>query len=286
MPVTLIVAPVTRAYFGDIPGHLSFSMKPGGRPPSKVISIPNGGIGTLTWTLTTTTFNAANFLTVSATSGTAPSVLTVGVNTANLPSGGAVAGTYTGQIQLQGAGDTVTIPVSIYVGTAEFEQINPLNFVKVFGGVDPLSQVITGATTGTAFTFTVSSSVGQGGSWLAVSPSGLCCTTPDAITVTVNPAVSLAVGTYTGHVNLSTAALSLTIRFLTPFSVGETLIVALMVTVAGFCGGAVMSAVKRDFGVKDFGGLIPGHGGMLDRVDSLCYAAPVFLHYVRWFHHL
>ena len=67
---------------------------------------------------------------------------------------------------------------------------------------------------------------------------------------------------------------------------GETLIVALMVTVAGFCGGAVMSAVKRDFGVKDFGGLIPGHGGMLDRVDSLCYAAPVFLHYVRWFHHL
>lgn len=85
---------------------------------------------------------------------------------------------------------------------------------------------------------------------------------------------------------LSTAAVSLTIRFLTPFSVGETLIVALMVTVAGFCGGAVMSAVKRDFGVKDFGGLIPGHGGMLDRVDSLCYAAPVFLHYVRWFHHL
>ena len=84
----------------------------------------------------------------------------------------------------------------------------------------------------------------------------------------------------------STALLSLAIRFLTPFSVGETLIVTLLITIAGFCGGAVMSAVKRDFGVKDFGGLIPGHGGMLDRVDSLCYAAPVFLHYVRWFHHL
>jgi phosphatidate cytidylyltransferase len=57
-----------------------------------------------------------------------------------------------------------------------------------------------------------------------------------------------------------------------------------MITIAGFGGGAVMSAVKRDFGVKDFGGLIPGHGGMLDRVDSLCYAAPIFFHYVRYFH--
>jgi phosphatidate cytidylyltransferase len=82
----------------------------------------------------------------------------------------------------------------------------------------------------------------------------------------------------------TTTLLSLSIRFLTPFSVGETLLVSLMITVAGFCGGAVMSAVKRDFGVKDFGASIPGHGGMLDRVDSLCYAAPIFFHYVRYFH--
>lgn len=79
-------------------------------------------------------------------------------------------------------------------------------------------------------------------------------------------------------------ALSLAVRFLTPFSLGETLVVSLLITVAGFCGGAVMSAVKRDIGVKDFGTLIPGHGGMIDRVDSLCYAAPVFFHYVRYFH--
>jgi phosphatidate cytidylyltransferase len=78
--------------------------------------------------------------------------------------------------------------------------------------------------------------------------------------------------------------LSLAIRFLTPFSVMETLMVSLFITVAGFCGGAVMSAVKRDFGVKDFGRTIPGHGGMLDRVDSLCYAAPFFFHYVRFFY--
>jgi phosphatidate cytidylyltransferase len=78
--------------------------------------------------------------------------------------------------------------------------------------------------------------------------------------------------------------LSLGIRFLTPFSIVETLLVSLLITVAGFFGGAVMSAVKRDFGVKDFGSVIPGHGGMLDRVDSLCYAAPIFFHYVRYFY--
>jgi phosphatidate cytidylyltransferase len=82
----------------------------------------------------------------------------------------------------------------------------------------------------------------------------------------------------------SAMLLSLAIRFMTPFSIRETLIVSLFITVAGFCGGAVMSAVKRDFGVKDFGSVIPGHGGMLDRVDSLCYAAPIFFHYVRYFH--
>ena len=80
----------------------------------------------------------------------------------------------------------------------------------------------------------------------------------------------------------STCVASLALRFLTPFSLWETLLMALLITVMGFFGGAVMSAVKRDFGVKDFGSLIPGHGGMLDRVDSLCYAAPVFFHVVKY----
>ncbi len=83
---------------------------------------------------------------------------------------------------------------------------------------------------------------------------------------------------------LSASAVALTIRFLTPFSALETFGVAVLITVAGFFGGTVMSAVKRDFGVKDFGSLIPGHGGMLDRLDGLCYAAPVFFHYVRYFY--
>jgi phosphatidate cytidylyltransferase len=81
---------------------------------------------------------------------------------------------------------------------------------------------------------------------------------------------------------VSASLLSLLVRFLTPFSVLETLGVALLITTVGFFGGAVMSAIKRDLGVKNFGAIIPGHGGILDRVDSLCYAAPVFFHYVRY----
>ena len=75
------------------------------------------------------------------------------------------------------------------------------------------------------------------------------------------------------------------VGFLTPFTPLQTIGVALLLAVAGFAGGAVMSAVKRDFGVKDFGELIPGHGDMLDRLDSLCYAGPVFFHLVRYFYY-
>jgi phosphatidate cytidylyltransferase len=53
--------------------------------------------------------------------------------------------------------------------------------------------------------------------------------------------------------------------------------------VAGFLGDVTLSAMKRDLGVKDTGGLIPGHGGILDRVDSLTYAAPAFFHFFRYF---
>ena len=52
--------------------------------------------------------------------------------------------------------------------------------------------------------------------------------------------------------------------------------------VMGFAGGLIMSAIKRDRGVKDYGTLIEGHGGMLDRIDSLCFAAPVFFHLTRY----
>jgi phosphatidate cytidylyltransferase len=70
----------------------------------------------------------------------------------------------------------------------------------------------------------------------------------------------------------------------TPFSPAVAAAMALVLTVMGFAGGLIMSAIKRDRGVKDYGALIGGHGGVLDRVDSLCFAAPVFFHLTRYFY--
>ena len=57
---------------------------------------------------------------------------------------------------------------------------------------------------------------------------------------------------------------------------------AAVISLMGFAGGITMSAIKRDRGVRDFGTLVEGHGGVLDRVDTLCFAAPVFFHCTRW----
>ena len=53
---------------------------------------------------------------------------------------------------------------------------------------------------------------------------------------------------------------------------------SLVISVMGFAGGLTLSAIKRDRGVRDYGTLVEGHGGLLDRIDSLCFAAPVFFH--------
>lgn len=70
--------------------------------------------------------------------------------------------------------------------------------------------------------------------------------------------------------------------WLTPFSPLQAAGIALLACLMGFLGGLVASAIKRDQGVKDWGHLIEGHGGMLDRADSLVFAAPVFFHIVRF----
>lgn len=69
----------------------------------------------------------------------------------------------------------------------------------------------------------------------------------------------------------------------TPFTPLQSAAMSLAITLMGFAGGLVMSAVKRDRGVKDYGALIEGHGGVLDRIDSLLFAAPVFFHLTRFF---
>ena len=82
---------------------------------------------------------------------------------------------------------------------------------------------------------------------------------------------------------LSATAIGAALWWATPFTPWQAALFALLITLMGFFGGLVMSAIKRDRGVKDFGTLIEGHGGMVDRIDSLCFAAPLFFHLVRYF---
>jgi phosphatidate cytidylyltransferase len=71
--------------------------------------------------------------------------------------------------------------------------------------------------------------------------------------------------------------------YLTPMDAHWSLLAGAIIAVAGFIGDVTLSATKRDLGVKDASNLIPGHGGILDRVDSLIYAAPVFFHFINYF---
>jgi phosphatidate cytidylyltransferase len=70
---------------------------------------------------------------------------------------------------------------------------------------------------------------------------------------------------------------------LTPFTSQESLAMAFVIVAMGFLGGLTLSAVKRSLGAKDWGVMIEGHGGMLDRLDSVSFAAPVFFHLTRFF---
>lgn len=70
--------------------------------------------------------------------------------------------------------------------------------------------------------------------------------------------------------------------FLTPLTLGQSVFGGAVLAVFGFFGDVTMSAIKRDMGVKDTSNLIPGHGGILDRLDSLIFTAPLFFHYVAY----
>jgi phosphatidate cytidylyltransferase len=80
----------------------------------------------------------------------------------------------------------------------------------------------------------------------------------------------------------SASLLGASLFWLTPFSPIEAGVLACIACIMGFLGGLVASAIKRDRGVKDWGHMIEGHGGMLDRTDSIVFAAPIFFHIVRY----
>ena len=81
----------------------------------------------------------------------------------------------------------------------------------------------------------------------------------------------------------TSALLGALFSWVTPFLFWQAAIMAIVISFMGFAGGMTMSAIKRDRGVKDYGTLVQGHAGILDRIDSLCFAAPVFYHLTKIF---
>jgi len=71
---------------------------------------------------------------------------------------------------------------------------------------------------------------------------------------------------------------------LTPLTLNHSIAAGLMIGAGGFLGDITIGAVKRDIGVKDAGTMLPGHGGVLDRVNSLTYTAPLFFHFLRFYY--
>ena len=81
---------------------------------------------------------------------------------------------------------------------------------------------------------------------------------------------------------LAATALGAALYWITPFTPLQAAGLSAMIVVCGFLGGLALSAVKRSLGAKDWGQMIEGHGGILDRLDSVVFAAPIFFHVVRY----
>jgi phosphatidate cytidylyltransferase len=81
---------------------------------------------------------------------------------------------------------------------------------------------------------------------------------------------------------LSAVAIGACMWWITPFTFWGSAGMSLVIVLAGFLGGLALSAVKRSIGAKDWGSMIEGHGGILDRLDSVTFAAPIFFHIVHY----
>ncbi|MBI1746580.1 MAG: choice-of-anchor D domain-containing protein [Acidobacteria bacterium] len=172
-------------------------------PSSQTLRITNIGFGTLTWTATVRTQDGGNWLSVNPMSGTAPSLVTVSVNTSGL-----AAGAYTGTIRIEAPGamdSPQTIPVTLTIDPPPRISVTPpsLSFRGVQGGPNPLSQPlsITNGGSGT-LTWTATVMTQEGGNWLAINPTS--GTAPSTMTVAVNLS-GLAAGSYRGKITIASA---------------------------------------------------------------------------------
>lgn len=82
---------------------------------------------------------------------------------------------------------------------------------------------------------------------------------------------------------LAATAIGASLWWITPFTPLQSALMSLLIVACGVLGGLALSAVKRSLGAKDWGSMIEGHGGMMDRMDSVSFAAPIFFHITRFF---
>lgn len=214
VPVTLTVAPANLPFFDNVQGQMSFFGATGTTPASQTMQLFNAGSGELDWTLAPMTASNGNWLTLSTTSGTAPSSVTVGVNISNLPNQGLVAGQFTGQLLYQSSTGSVTVPVSLQLGANTFTQDTGLSFSMPYAGSSPLSQTEVVSSTGSNFDFSAAASSGNGGNWLSITPTGDCCATPTTVTFKVNGApggTPVPAGVHTGQAVFNAGGSAMTV---------------------------------------------------------------------------
>ncbi len=144
--VYLVVTPAESTAFDKTPSQMSFSIEPGGTASPQVMQISGVGPEVLQWRLIASTFNDANFLSVSVTSGTGPTRIAIGVVPENLPDAGKRAGVYTGRLLFISARSSVTIPIKVLVGDRESRSGRPLPMSKSAGNHSAASQPATGST--------------------------------------------------------------------------------------------------------------------------------------------
>jgi len=90
---------------------------------------------------------------------------------------------------------------------------------------------------------------------------------------------------FLGGMGTTTLLAVLLAEWLTPMTWMVAIAAGLLISTAGFIGDVTISALKRDIGLKGSGSILPGHGGILDRIDSLTYTAPLFFHFIYYFYY-
>ena len=279
IPVTLNVEPPSTAFFDDLPGALTFSGPVNASLPTLPLPIRNAGKSPLNWAATPITSDQGGWLRVSQTSGTAPSDPTIEVLPAYLPGGGLLAGTFTGQILLQSAAGTVTVPVTVTIANTSFTELAPLNFEKGFEAADPAAQTLTVGSSGAPINFAISTADSTGGQWLSIRLSGHDefgnYNTPNPVTVSVNPDFYLSPGVYTAAIYVSSTDGK------EPLVIPVTLTIASKTQAAATpsfapAGGAYASAQKVTMTTTTTGAAIYyTTDGSQPTVKSALYTAPV-----------